>query len=209
MINTKPFSQPWFPVTVIIAVIALMIACGSSDYHPDSMSLQREAMKVYSRKPDSALAILDKAIDMDPSYYVSYNTKAMILQKKNQHDKAIVELHKSLRWKEDQPEVYLQIGMMHEVKNRPEKAQDAFLNARAMFEVKLTEENTHKTDDEVNLAVTRIMLEEEGAITQLTELHEKNPDHPVLKMLHEAKAKSAGQGEIDKQFCIEVLFENR
>ncbi len=194
-------------------LFALLIAfalynCDTPEYHPESMSLQREAMKVHKRKPDSALAVLDKAIEMDPSYYVAYNTKAMVFQSKGAYDRAIAELHKSLRWNEDQPEAHLQLGMLNDKLNRLERAGDAYNRAAALFDLRLAAGSTHPIDDQVNRAITDVLRgEEDDGVKQLTRLYSEHPDHPILKMLHRGNIHSDPALIYTKARCLEVLFD--
>jgi tetratricopeptide (TPR) repeat protein len=189
----------------ITFIFLLTQGCDESPYHPDAMSLQREAMKVYKRKPDSALSVLDKAIAIDPSYHISYNTKAMVLQRKGELEKAIAELHKSLRWNDNQPEVHLQIGMLHDVANRPEKASDAYLRAIALFDMHIAQNNAPNGDHEVNRAIASILNgEQEKGNERLERCANDFPDHPVLSKLIERKEQE-GANSIDRAFLLRVL----
>lgn len=186
-------------------VLVLAHGCGNSDYHPDAMSLQREAMKVYKRKPDSALSVLDKAIAIDPSYHLLYNTKAMVYQRKGEYDRAVAELHKSLRWNDNQPEVHLQIGMLYDISARPEKAGDAYNRALALFDVRLAEGSTNEADDRVNRAVNLILMGREAdGNAALDELAKNYPDHPLINGLYARKRASASD-RITREFCLNEL----
>lgn len=205
MLNMEKHHRAW--LLVFLMALALY-NCDTPEYHPESMSLQREAMKVYKRKPDSALSVLDKAIEMDPSYYVAYNTKALVFQRKSEYDRAIAELHKSLRWNEDQPEVHLQLGMLNEQLNRLERAGDAYNRAAALFDLRLAAVSSHPVDDQVNRAITDVLRGETAAgVKQLTRLNSEHPDHPILKMLHRGNIHSDPALIYSKARCLEVLFD--
>lgn len=189
----------------VFLVFVLAHGCGSSDYHPDAMSLQREAMKVYKRKPDSALSVLDKAIAIDPSYHLLYNTKAMVYQRKGEYDRAVAELHKSLRWNDTQPEVHLQIGMLYDISARPEKAGDAYNRALALFDVRLAEGSDNEADDRVNRAVNLILMGREAdGNAALDVLATNYPDHPLIQGLYDRKRASAAD-RITREFCLNEL----
>lgn len=193
-------------------IAALFFACGSDDsrpqFHPDAEALQIEALKVYHRKPDSALSVLDKAVQMDPSFYLAYNTKAMILIEKGDDAKAIAELHKSLHWRDDQPEVYLQLGMLNDRQNIPERAQDLFLRAKAGFDMRLAEDSPYKVQDEANRAITEIMLgETEVGNAALDSLIAEHPDHRFLNDIADRRAKARDVQVFDKAFYISALLD--
>lgn len=193
---------------ILLSASFLLVHCGeAAPYHPDAMSLQREAMKVYSRKPDSALAVLDKAIQMDPSYYLSYNTKAMVYIRKNDYQRAVAELHKSLRWNEDQGEVHMQIGMLNELQGMPERAADAFDRAIALFEMRMAEVSQHEVEDRCNYLLARIMRgETEAGGKELEKLLEQHPEHPLVKRLEGFRTAADSGTVFDKTFYIEALL---
>ncbi len=194
-----------FAVFGVFLVFVLAHGCGSSDYHPDAMSLQREAMKVYKRKPDSALSVLDKAIAIDPSYHLLYNTKAMVYQRKGEYDRAVAELHKSLRWNDTQPEVHQQIGMLYDISARPEKAGDAYNRALALFDLRLAEGDDNPVDERVNRAITLILMGREAdGNSALEALAISHPDHPVIQGLFARKNASAADS-ITREFCLNEL----
>lgn len=194
-------------IFVAVAVFVLTHGCESPSHHPDAMSLQREAMKVYKRKPDSALSVLDKAIAIDPTYHLAYNTKAMVLQRQGAYDKAIAELHKSLRWNDDQPEVHLQIAMLQTVSLRPEKAADAYERATALFDMRIGAGQA-TTDDHVNRAVAILLGHDEDEGRRLvTVLTAEHPSHPVLADLRR-KQRATSDAELTREFCLKALFEN-
>lgn len=188
------------------------MACSSPEYHPDAMSLQREAMKVYSRKPDSALALLDKAVQMDASFYLAYNTRAMIMQQLGDYDRAIAELHKSLSWKGDQAEVHLQLGMLNDALGRPERANDAYLRSVAHYDIRLTEPSEHSVQDRFNRAIAIVLSGEEARGNALLDsLKAQHPDQSFIQALAKRQAErkqTAGDSvAFNKAFYLETLFE--
>ena len=192
--------------------IVFAMACASPEFHPDAMSLQREAMKVYNRKPDSALALLDKAVQMDASFYLAYNTKAMIMQQSGDYDRAIAELHKSLSWKGDQAEVHLQLGMLNDALGRPERANDGYLRAIALYDMRITEPNEHLVEDRFNRAIALVLSGEEARGNALLDtLIAQHPDQSFLQALTKRQAErkqSEGDSVVfDKAFYLETLFE--
>lgn len=194
---------------LLISIGFLLLQCGEAPpYHPQAMSLQREAMKVYNRKPDSALAVLNKAIEMDPTYYLAYNTKAMVYIRQNDFQRAIAELHKSLRWNEDQGEVYLQIGMLNDLLAVPERAADAYDRAIALFEMRLAEGSAHEVEDRCNYALARIMRgSDEGRGKEaLEQLQKDHPEHPLVKRITSFQAEADSGTVFDKTFYIEALL---
>lgn len=193
-------------------IVLFAMACSSPEYHPDAMSLQREAMKVYARKPDSALALLDKAVQMDASFYLAYNTKAMIMQQSGDFDRAIAELHKSLSWKGEQAEVHLQLGMLNDALGRPERANDAYLRAIALYDMRMTQPNDHLIEDRFNRAIAMVLSGEEARGNALLDsLKVQHPDQSFLQALAKRQAErkqSEGDSVVfNKAFYLETLFE--
>lgn len=176
-------------------IVFLLIAaagCGNNEqerhFHPDAEALQIEALKVYHRKPDSALAVLDKAIQMDPSFYLAYNTKATVYITEGAYERAVTELMKSLHWENDQPEVHLQLGMIQTKLNVPERAEEHFISAKALFDQRMVQESRFKAQDEINRAISIIMLgDTETGNRLLDSLINAYPKNPLADDLRERR----------------------
>lgn len=197
----------------ILSLVAL-IACGSNDtnekrFHPDAEALQIEALKVYHRKPDSALAVLDKAIQMDPSFYLAYNTKATVLITEGKYQRAVAELMKSLHWETDQPEVHLQLGMIQTKLSLPERAEEHFISAQALFDNRMAEDSRFRVQDEINRAITLVMLGKTNEGNRL--LDSLISAHPGNKLAADLHIRRTGKSspELDKGFYISELLENK
>ncbi|WP_306639710.1 tetratricopeptide repeat protein [Sanyastnella coralliicola] len=194
----------------LLVLATLFFACGGTEsndkpsYHPDAMSLQIEAMKVYHRKPDSALAVLDKAIQMDESYYLAYNSKALVYITKQEYDRAIAELYKSLRWNDSQAEVHLQLGVLHDEVGAAEPAQDAYQEALALFDMRIAEGSDFILQDRTNRAVSLIMTgQEEKGVSLLQSLHNENGKDPLLTKIMSEVSDST---PLTKAYLVELLF---
>lgn len=198
---------------LLVLAASFFFACNQTEqgngYHPDAEALQIEALKVYHRKPDSAISLLDKATQMDPSFYMSYNTKAMVLSTKEEYPKAIAELYKSLSWKADQPEVYLQLGMLNDQINMAEKAGDNYEKAIALYDTRLAESGEYEVQDRANRAIAIVMNGEFEKGNKILEgLMEKHPEDAFLKKLSRILENKPDSVNADKEFYLERLIRN-
>lgn len=188
----------------------VLFACNNTEesgYHPDAEALQIEALKVYHRKPDSALSILDKGVQMDPSFYLLYNTKAMVFMDKGQWNRAIAELHKSLSWQPDQAEVHLQLGMLNDMIGMPEKAGDLYEQAIALYDSRLAQSGSYEIQDRANRAIAFIMKGEQDKGNKILDgLIDKHPDNRFISDLAKRLEAKPDSISADREFYLQSLI---
>lgn len=174
-------------ILLTLSLITLIASCGSNEavdpFNPEAKALQRSALNIYRTKPDSALALLDKAAKIDPSFYIVHNTKAMILSSNKRYDKAVAELHQSIAINETQPEVFLQMGLLHDRLAQENRAKSYYNRALEGFSNRQTGGGEYTTQDAVNKAVTMFMLDQPEGAQSMKELMADNPEDPFVKYI--------------------------
>jgi Tfp pilus assembly protein PilF len=172
-------------ISLVLSLIVLISSCGNNEavdpFNPEAKALQRSALNLYRTKPDSALAMLDKAAKIDPSFYLVHNTKAMILSSNKRYDKAVAELHQSIAINETQPEVFLQMGLLHDRLAEENRAKSYYSRALEGFSNRQTGGGEFTTQDAVNKAVAMFMLDQPEAIQMMKELMADSPEDPFVQ----------------------------
>lgn len=178
------------PIIACISALVLtsvFFSCGTTDavdpFNPEAKALQRKAMLIYRTKPDSALSLLDKAGEIDPSFYIVHNSKAMILSNQKKFDKAVAELHHSLAINEQQPEALLEMGLLHERLAETNRASSYYKTALEGFKARQTGGGEFALHDDVNMTVAMFMLDDPNAVQRMKELFADNPNDPLLSYL--------------------------
>ncbi|MCH2199170.1 MAG: hypothetical protein MK081_10345 [Flavobacteriales bacterium] len=107
------------------------------------------------------MAVLDKAIQMDETCYLAYNSRALVYVTKYEYDRANAEWYKSWRWNDSQAEVHLQLGALQHKVRTTEPALDAYREALTLFDMRIAEGSDFILQDRTNRAVSFIMTEQE------------------------------------------------
>jgi len=140
------------------------------EQHPKSIGLQlvQVEMLVHDDKLDIAEKILNELYAIEPNNEEIYIQKANILSKRDQHEKAIEQLHIALHYTDDLADVYSMIGMEYLFMDNLEKAKGFF--------IKCLDSDTEDYSALYNVVYCFDFLDQnEEAITYLEKFINKNP----------------------------------
>ena len=173
---------------LLILLLTLIYSCHCKGqeikFNPKALDLDNKATDLVMKgKLDSALLLLDKAIQADSTYYPAYGLKASIYSQKHLPDSEIVQLENELKLKPDFAEVLCSLGMCYDKKGDSLTAFKCYNKSIELFNQRiLYPDKTKKTDytraNRLNRAVTKILT---GQVKQgqdeLQELKKEDPDN--------------------------------
>ncbi|SHF45256.1 TPR repeat-containing protein [Flavisolibacter ginsengisoli DSM 18119] len=129
---------------------------------------------------DSALFYLDKAIELDSSYYIAYSNKGAIYCTLKNYRKALIETKKVLVIKPDLAEAWVIAGMLSDKIGDTLHAPAFYKTSIEIFERRIADPNKTKQSESnsINRALSLILIgqEREGReeFRRLTELYPNN-----------------------------------
>jgi tetratricopeptide (TPR) repeat protein len=128
---------------ILFATAFSLFACNESE-HKEAIELNNRAMVLYrdSTNIDSAIILLDKAIEFDSEYFGSYYNKMIFLFEKKDFDKTLSNNAKMIELQPDQPMWVSQRGLLFELKGDTLEAKKHYQEGLIMYEEKLIENDT-------------------------------------------------------------------
>ena len=134
---------------IIILTIILVYSCSNNQHEisfkPEAIELENKAANLISQgENDSALHLLDKALQVDSSYYPAYGLKATIYIQKKLLDSAIIQLEKQIVFKPDYAEAWTLAGMLYDRQEDTLKAKEYYEKSIMLYDKRI--ENYKKTD---------------------------------------------------------------
>lgn len=111
---------------VSLAKKALKLAL---EQHPNSTGLRLVQVEIliYGSKFEMAEKMLNELQSIEPTNEEIYIQRANIYSRKNQHDKAVIELQTALQYTDDLSDVYSLMGMEYLYLDNLESAKDSFI----------------------------------------------------------------------------------
>jgi tetratricopeptide (TPR) repeat protein len=174
---------------IIILTIAtfLTVSCNSHSekkYDKEVIELNNRAIELMISNPDSALIILDKATEIDETYYVAYSNKVNIYISNGNFDQAIHSAKKEVHAKPDLAEAVTMLGMLYDYTGQIDKAGEQYDKAIDLYNNRLTTSDKHKQANRLNRAHTLLLLGKgaEGQ-NEIQQLLKENPDDFAIQML--------------------------
>jgi tetratricopeptide (TPR) repeat protein len=172
---------------ILILLSILTVSCTAhteKKNKQEAIDLNNQAVKIMSENPDSALILLDRAIEIDKNDYLFYSNKANIFLARKDYAKAISSLEKAVDVNPDLAEGSLFLGILYDKTDQTEKAKKLYERAISIFDNRLKKHEKYELSNRMNRAVTLILL---GQINQgkkeLEKLLTENPENTVLQYL--------------------------
>lgn len=170
---------------LFILLLTLIYSCTRIDnnhnFNPEAIKLQSAAHELIGRvEYDSALLLLNRALMLDSSYYVAYNSKANIYLHLNLADSAIMQLEQVLKLKPDFAEVWSSAGMLYERKGDLARSKDYYEKSVSLYNARIENSKNLEKDilrsNRVNRAFNLILAgrKEEG-IKEVLLLKQEEP----------------------------------
>lgn len=137
-----------------------------------------------NREPDSAITLLDRAIDLDRKNYVAYSNKAVIYCARKDFENAIKAIQQGLNIKPDLAEGVVMLGMLYDYTRKPGLAKAQYEKAIKLYDDRLALSDVNRKANRLNRAHALLLLgkEEEGQ-REVGLLLSENPTDAGIQML--------------------------
>lgn len=164
-------------------LLNIVISCSAqnSTYNPKSIDLNNKSIDLIAKSYGvdtllkEALVMLNNAIKLDTSYYIAYQSKAIVLCKLKKYDSAIITLDNVLKLKKNTAEVLSTQGFILEKVGKKSEATIKYKAAFIEYE-RLIKEQPNKVEYQVNKAFLLVFLaNKEAANKSLKEILQKYP----------------------------------
>ena len=159
----------------------------TTTYNPKAIDLNSKAVEFMNvQKFDSALTYLNKAIEIDTSYYVAYGNKSSVYCSLKDYKNALLETQKEIKVKPDLAEAWTFGGMLSDILRDSLTAMNYYKKSIEIFDERITnpEKKTYLEANKRNRAISFILMgEEETGRNELKKLKEVHPDDEFLDEL--------------------------
>jgi len=147
------------------------------NYDPKAISLNDQAIELIFNKPDSALILLNKAIEIDETYYVAYNNKVNIYISEGKLDQAIISAEKGVKHKPDLAESVSMLGMLYDYTGQTDKAKEQYQRALEIYNNRLENSEKNKRANRLHRAHILLLLERKSeGQSEVDKLIKEYPD---------------------------------
>jgi len=193
--NTNPDTVTGYIMTTLKFIATFLLitlyACGqkSAKHKVDraAVQLNNQAMTLvpYIDNPDSsnkAISLLDKATEIDSSYFLGYSNKIMFYYQRKQFDKALLTNNKLIQLRPTAHDLYLRNGMLYLQLGDTANANTNFMKGLAICNSVLdtmTKANRDYLMLTTNQAIALIMLGDTAKADKILKtLYDYQPDDP-------------------------------
>jgi tetratricopeptide (TPR) repeat protein len=131
--------HPMMNKLLIVLMIILAYSCSNRQqkirFNPKAIELDNKAADLMAKgSNDSALLLLDKALQIDSSYYPAYGLKASIYINNDLPDSAISQLEKEIKLKPDFAEAWTLAGMLYDRQGDALKAKEYYEKSITLYD---------------------------------------------------------------------------
>lgn len=180
-----------FKFLTLSVILLLLISCSEQKKHesqgpydPKAIELNNRAVKLINLyKNDSALLLLDQAIDIDQSYYMPHSNKVTIYVSQADYKKAHRESELAIEKRPDLAEGWMMSGLLNEKLGDTIKAQQYYQKSIDLFEARISDpkKKDQIVANKLSRALSLILVgkEEEGK-EELNKLKQENPDNFMI-----------------------------
>ena len=187
---------------LLLGLAVSLFFCGKpeKEVRTQAVLLNDRAVEIRLDKPDSALYLLDQAIQLDPDYYLAYSNKSSVLLQLGQQVKAIEALKNAVELKPELAEMVVSLGMLYDYTNKPEKAKAEYQKALQLFTARIKNTNKHLVENKMNRAMVLLLLgDKEQGQKEIDQLLQADPENELLQMLV----------QFDKEEYFKQIFEGQ
>ncbi|MBS1987771.1 hypothetical protein JST56_02150 [Candidatus Dependentiae bacterium] len=176
---------------IAIFLLITLYACGQKPakhkVDPAAVQLNKQAMTLvpYIDNPDSsnkAISLLDKATEIDSSYFLGYSNKLMFYYQLKQYDKALLTNNKLIQLRPNAHDLYLRSGMLYTQLGDTTNAETYFTKGLTICNLVLdtmTKANRDYVMLTTNQAIALIMLGDPAKANKILKaLYDNQPDDP-------------------------------
>jgi tetratricopeptide (TPR) repeat protein len=126
-------------------------------YRPEAVELNNKAVEILMVYPDSALDLLDKAIELDTSYYLPHSNKIQIYRSQKEYENAIKEANEIIQIRPEMGESYVMLGMLYDKTDQTDKSEAQYSKAIEIFEERIAEGDKNESSNRLSLAIALIL----------------------------------------------------
>lgn len=153
-----------------------------------AVNYNKEAMDIVFQRGwgeeqvDSALFLLNKAVKIDPNFYLAHSNKIMMLIKKKDYDQMLITNKEMQRLAPDEPYLVIQEGLFYELKGDSLNSNLAFKKGVEQYDF-ILKNDTNIGSGFKFIAIQSLVVanEEEKAKLLLIQLKEENPENEMLQ----------------------------
>jgi tetratricopeptide (TPR) repeat protein len=138
---------------VIFLLIFLSFSCNRNrkPYQTSAIELNNKASElIIQSKSDSALILLEKAIEIDENYFVAYQNMSSIYCSKQEYSFAINAMEKVVELKPEHAESQTFLGVLYDYTNQTENAKSSYLKALSLYNNRLKSNSKQSNADHLN-----------------------------------------------------------
>jgi tetratricopeptide (TPR) repeat protein len=182
-------------LSLLSFLFLLLHSCGeekeiiNKEYNPKAVDLNNKAVEnILHFKADSALILLDKAIELDETYYLPHSNKVKIYIDRGEIEKALYESEMVIKKKPDLAEGWTFAGMIHEKVGNNQKAKKYYQKSINIYDDRI--KSPKKRDDinsnKVNRALSlKLLGRNSEANSEIKKLINEDPKNSMYKELLE------------------------
>jgi tetratricopeptide (TPR) repeat protein len=165
----------------------LIVSCNSKTsetFDEEAVALNNQATEIMIVNPDSALILLDKAIEIDPNFSAAYSNMATIFCSKGDYENAIKSANLLTKVDPDLAEAVTFLGMLYDFTGQPDNARVQYQRAIELYNKRLSTTAKNKQANRFNRAHVLLLIGDQSTGGQEVQslLHE-NPDDSTIQML--------------------------
>lgn len=173
---------------IIISAIILVYSCSNkkqeNKFNPKAIELDTKAAELIAKgEYDSAMVLLDKALQIDSTYHYAYGLKANIYMMKDMPDSAISQLEKQLKLAPKFAEVWSGTALLYDKKGDTLKAREYYNKSITLYDKRI--ENPDKSSkkdivrsNRVNRAFNLILAgQEQKGRSEALQLKREEPNN--------------------------------
>lgn len=133
-------------------------------------------------KNDSALILLDQAIELDKTYYLPHVHKVKIYLSRNDFSKALSECKTSIDLKPDYAEGWVMAGILYDLKGETKHALESYQKSIELYDMKIADRNEKHNiqSNRLNKAVSLVLIGQEKEGKQ--EMNRLKSEYPEMKI---------------------------
>ena len=111
-----------YKIAILILATTTMSCFKIDGINKKAIKYNKEAMDIVFQRGwgeeqvDSALFLLNKAVDIDPNFYLAHSNKIMMLFKKKDFDQILITNKEMQRLSPEDPSLIIQEGLIYELK---------------------------------------------------------------------------------------------
>ncbi len=140
-------------------------------------------------KLDSALVLLQRAVECDTNYFLAYANMATVLTLKGNYNSAIEVVNKLLTLTNNDPEIVVYKGMLYEKQGKRDIAKKQYTFANELYDKRIAQ-----YPDSVEIIADKMILKaylegKEKALAELDRYIQKYPNSLVLQQYKEILSK--------------------